>query len=433
MKRRLDLALALVHRPRILFLDEPTTGLDPQSRNALWNEVDRLAKDEGVTVFLTTQYLEEADVLADRVGIIDHGKIVAEGTPEELKATIGRPTVVATPKDAEQLDHAAAILERFGEPTRASPGATAVMLNGKGDLADVLRALDGEGIARRRPAAARAVARRRLPREDGPHARGRRGAERVSIALRDVGLIAWRSSRRTMRQPAAVIVPLTFPLILLAVNSNGLKAATRLPGFPTHSFLAFFLPFAFIQGALFAAMTAGTDLARDIDTGFFNRLALTPLRGMGLVVGQLGGALTQAFLQAIAYLAVGLLLGVHFASGAGRDPRVPRARAPDRGRVGHDRHLDRAAHGLRRSRAVAVPAPLLLHDHLVDEPASEPDRGGLVQGRRDAQPRLVHDRGAAQPRHRGLERAGARARLRRVDRRGRRRDGARRASRCGRG
>jgi ABC-2 type transport system ATP-binding protein len=146
MKRRLDLALALVHRPRILFLDEPTTGLDPQSRNALWTEVDRLAKDEGVTVFLTTQYLEEADVLADRVGIIDHGKIVAEGTPEELKATIGRPTVVATPKQAEQLEHATAILERFGEPTRASPGATAVMLNGKGDLADVLRALDGEGI-----------------------------------------------------------------------------------------------------------------------------------------------------------------------------------------------------------------------------------------------------------------------------------------------
>jgi ABC-2 type transport system permease protein len=137
----------------------------------------------------------------------------------------------------------------------------------------------------------------------------------VSVALRDVGLIAWRSSRRTMRQPAAVIVPLTFPLILLAVNSSGLRAATRLPGFPTHSFLAFFLPFAFIQGALFAAMTAGTDLGRDIDTGFFNRLALTPLRGLGIVVGQLGGALTQALLQAIAYLTVGLVLGVHFESG----------------------------------------------------------------------------------------------------------------------
>src|SRR3954449_464069 len=92
MKRRLDLALALVHRPRVLFLDEPTTGLDPQSRSALWAEVSRLAREDGVTVFLTTQYLEEADVLADRVGIIDHGRIVAEGTPEALKAEGGRPS-----------------------------------------------------------------------------------------------------------------------------------------------------------------------------------------------------------------------------------------------------------------------------------------------------------------------------------------------------
>src|SRR6476646_592954 len=97
MKRRLDLALALVHRPRVLFLDEPTTGLDPSSSADLWAEVSRLAREEGVTVFLTTQYLEEADVLADRVGIIDAGKIVAEGTPESLKAEIGRPSVEAVP------------------------------------------------------------------------------------------------------------------------------------------------------------------------------------------------------------------------------------------------------------------------------------------------------------------------------------------------
>src|SRR5690348_7193894 len=146
MKRRLDLGLALVHRPRILFLDEPTTGLDIQSRTALWEEVSRLSREEGVTVFLTTQYLEEADVLADRVGIIDHGKIVAEGTPDQLKASIGRPTVVATPRDAAQLDAATTILGRFGEPVRSSTGSTAVMLDGKGDLADVLRALDASGV-----------------------------------------------------------------------------------------------------------------------------------------------------------------------------------------------------------------------------------------------------------------------------------------------
>src|SRR6185295_4300736 len=99
MKRRLDLALALIHRPRVLFLDEPTTGLDVQSRSALWLEVARLAREDGVTVFLTTQYLEEADALAARVGIIDHGHIVAEGTPEQLKAEVGRPTVEAIPGD----------------------------------------------------------------------------------------------------------------------------------------------------------------------------------------------------------------------------------------------------------------------------------------------------------------------------------------------
>jgi ABC-2 type transport system ATP-binding protein len=147
MKRRLDLALALAHRPTILFLDEPTTGLDPQSRSALWAEVARLARDEGVTVFLTTQYLEEADVLADRVGIIDHGKIVAEGTPEELKAQIGRPTVEAIPGDGHSPQAISAILERFGEPTAASPKAVAVRLErGVGDLAGIVRALDAEGI-----------------------------------------------------------------------------------------------------------------------------------------------------------------------------------------------------------------------------------------------------------------------------------------------
>ena len=133
--------------------------------------------------------------------------------------------------------------------------------------------------------------------------------------LHDVRVIAERSARRTLRQPAVVIVPLVFPLILMIVNSSGLRSATKLPGFPTDSFIAFFLPFSFIQGALFAAMTAGTDLARDIDTGFLNRLALTPLRGTGLIAGQLGGAMAQAFLQSIVYLCAGFALGVHFASG----------------------------------------------------------------------------------------------------------------------
>jgi ABC-2 type transport system ATP-binding protein len=146
MKRRLDLALALVHRPRLLFLDEPTTGLDPQSRAALWDEVRRLARD-GVTVFLTTQYLEEADVLADRVGIIDRGRIVAEGTPAELKAGIGRPSVEAIPENPADLPRLASVLHRFGEAAAASPnGAAARLPEGVSDLAEIVRALDSEGL-----------------------------------------------------------------------------------------------------------------------------------------------------------------------------------------------------------------------------------------------------------------------------------------------
>jgi ABC-2 type transport system ATP-binding protein len=146
MKRRLDLALALLHRPRLLFLDEPTTGLDPQSRAALWDEVRRLA-GEGVTVFLTTQYLEEADVLADRVGIIDHGKIVAEGTPTALKAEIGRQTVEAIPQDPADRERLGGVLHRFGEETAASAGGVAAQLSeGVGHLAEIVRALDAEGI-----------------------------------------------------------------------------------------------------------------------------------------------------------------------------------------------------------------------------------------------------------------------------------------------
>jgi ABC-2 type transport system ATP-binding protein len=146
MKRRLDLALALVHEPRLLFLDEPTTGLDPQSRAALWDEVRRLAGG-GVTVFLTTQYLEEADVLADRVGIIDQGKIVAEGTPAELKAQIGRSSVEAIPVDPGDRERLTAVLGRFGEQAAASPAGVAVRLaEGVNDLAEIVRTLDAEDL-----------------------------------------------------------------------------------------------------------------------------------------------------------------------------------------------------------------------------------------------------------------------------------------------
>jgi ABC-2 type transport system ATP-binding protein len=146
MKRRLDLAMALVHSPSVLFLDEPTTGLDVQSRTALWEEVGRLARDDGVTVFLTTQYLEEADALAGRVGIIDHGHIVAEGTPAELKAQIGRPTVEVIPADPDDAARAAEVLAGIGEPCGSVSGVAVRLEPGDNDLADVVRALDSANV-----------------------------------------------------------------------------------------------------------------------------------------------------------------------------------------------------------------------------------------------------------------------------------------------
>jgi ABC-2 type transport system ATP-binding protein len=146
MKRRLDLAMALVHRPSVLFLDEPTTGLDVQSRTALWEEVGRLARNDGVTVFLTPQYLEEADALAGRVGIIDHGHIVAEGTPAALKAEIGRPTVEVVPANEGDRGRAAEALARVGEPCGSDAGVAVRLSHGETDLADVVRALDAAHV-----------------------------------------------------------------------------------------------------------------------------------------------------------------------------------------------------------------------------------------------------------------------------------------------
>ena len=137
----------------------------------------------------------------------------------------------------------------------------------------------------------------------------------TSAVAAQVGHLARRSVVRTLRQPANVVFPLVFPLLLLAVNAGGLDAATRLPGFPTNSFVAFALAIPFIQGALFATMNAGTDLARDIQTGFLNRLALTPMRGVALLGGQLGGIVTMGLLQALVYLGVGLAVGVRLESG----------------------------------------------------------------------------------------------------------------------
>ncbi len=147
MKRRLDLATALAHQPEVLFLDEPTTGLDPASRAQIWSEVRRI-NAEGATVFLTTQYLEEADQLCDRLAIIDHGMIISEGTPEELKSALG-DDVVTVGLIAEDIERAAAAFAgdpNFSHVSVEETGLSLSVGDGAGAVARVVRALDGAGV-----------------------------------------------------------------------------------------------------------------------------------------------------------------------------------------------------------------------------------------------------------------------------------------------
>ncbi|MGZ4141689.1 MAG: ATP-binding cassette domain-containing protein [Actinomycetota bacterium] len=148
MRRRLDLATALVHDPRILFLDEPTAGLDPASRQAIWDEVVRMNAEKGITVFLTTQYLEEADRLAARIAIIDHGRIVAEGSPEELKASIGSDVVtIGVPADqVARAERALGALDGLKEIQTGDRELTLFVSDGSGAVARVVRLLDGESV-----------------------------------------------------------------------------------------------------------------------------------------------------------------------------------------------------------------------------------------------------------------------------------------------
>lgn len=137
----------------------------------------------------------------------------------------------------------------------------------------------------------------------------------TAILATQAHALARRSVRRTVRQPANIVFALVFPLILLAVNAGGLRSVTELPGFPTDSYLDFFIAFTFIQGALISTINSGTDLGRDIQTGFLNRLSLTPLRRAGLLAGHLSGAVFMGVVQALVYLCVGVAAGVSIETG----------------------------------------------------------------------------------------------------------------------
>ena len=148
-RRRLDIVMGLMHSPKLVFLDEPTTGLDPQSRANLWDHILRLRDEQGTTIFLTTHYLDEADYLADRLMVIDHGRIVAQGTPEELKAQVSGDAVTVTLTDGQRASDAAAVLASAtgaDTPVVAGDQVSVHVPHGGSALPGLLRELDGKGI-----------------------------------------------------------------------------------------------------------------------------------------------------------------------------------------------------------------------------------------------------------------------------------------------
>jgi len=146
MKRRVDLAAALIHNPEVLFLDEPTTGLDPSSRAKVWEEVQRLNTELGMTIFLTTQYLEEADALADRVGIIDHGKIIADGTPAELKRSIGADVIAVRVADVARAEPVIAAVPCIDAVESRGDEILAATSDGPGHVSPLIVALAGAEV-----------------------------------------------------------------------------------------------------------------------------------------------------------------------------------------------------------------------------------------------------------------------------------------------
>ena len=194
--------------------------------------------------------------------------------------------------------------------------------------------------------------------------------------------IARRSILQTLRQPAMVIPPILFPLILMGINVGGLDAATNIPGFPpVDSYLDFAIAFPFIQGSLFASINAGSAVARDIETGFLNRLALTPMQRAALLLGNLSGVMVVALVSSLIYLAVGFAAGLHVHAGFRGVLVLLVLGDADRAGVRVDRGVHRAADRLGRGGPGRLPAVLRLPVPVLELAAARRDRAGLVPHR----------------------------------------------------
>ena len=312
MQRRLDIAMGLLHRPQVLFLDEPTTGLDPEARVELWREIERLATEELMTILLTTHYLEEADRLTSRLAIVDRGRVVVEGTPDQLKSDLRGDTIqieLADPQDAgARVALGARRRRQRGRPRRPHPARPCAGRQRR----DPGRAGRARGARRQGDVGdARApVARRRVPAARRPDVRG--GG---MTALRQTWQVTLRGVRVFVRNPAYLGMTLMQPIIWLLLFGALFKAVTQIPGFDDSSYIDFLTPGIVVMLAVSSAGWTGMGFIEDIHGGVMDRMLAAPVWRGALNAGTVVYAVLMIVIQTVLILLLALALGANYTGG----------------------------------------------------------------------------------------------------------------------
>jgi ABC transporter DrrB family efflux protein len=343
MRRRLDLASSLLTRPRILFLDEPTTGLDPRSRNQIWTTVREL-RSEGTTLLLTTQYLEEADELADRIAVIDHGRVIAQGTGNELKDHVGGQILEVELAEAAERDRASALLTAIGcgephpeeRPDRLTLPAARDGLELVEEAAAELRRAEirVSDIGLRRPTLDDVFLDltgappsddgrppRPAPAEEtgdsrGAHIRFRLPSPHLARSdVVDAAVVTGRNLRHFIREPQLLIFstiqPIMFVLLFVYVFGGAVKSS--LP--PGVSYPDFLLPGIFVQSAVFRASQTAVGLSQDLDRGVIDRFRSMPMARSAVLLGRTLADLVRNLLIIGLMIVVGYAVGFRFHGG----------------------------------------------------------------------------------------------------------------------
>ena len=326
MARRADLAASLMHLPRILFLDEPTEGLDPRSRAAVWDSLDELRRQLGMTLVLTTHYMEEADRLCDRIGIIDRGQLITEGTPRDLKSRVGNEALVvkfadeADTQEVARAERALAAVDDARHVQVAGQDVSIFVDDAAAIAPKALRALELAAVTPRSIAITQPTFGGRLPALHRPGVRGprparRRGKDRRMSASAQTLLLARRALIQFPRNPILLGFSI-MPVLMMYLVFGGLFAGVAdLPGFPTDNYFRYLAPTAVLLATVPGIGNAGVALAGDFQSRYFYKLLSAPVSLGVIMYGRLLGDCVRLAVQATLVLVLALALGAHVATG----------------------------------------------------------------------------------------------------------------------